>query len=156
MTQQADTAPPADPPRESTLFAPTRPASPDRVHRLPTAPPTRTRADADADADADGAEAEGGGGVTGEPTARHCAQHADGAGLVVVGVVEATTPALITHAHAHAHGKGPGPITANGGRAFVQSQRSGRIGHPETSGGPSTMRYPNVVDTPGQADPSTT
>ncbi|WP_067832675.1 alkene reductase [Actinomadura kijaniata] len=135
----------------TTLFTPARLGSLTLPNRLVMAPMTRNRATAD--------------GVPTPLMAEYYAQRAT-AGLIVA---EATTPdrvgqtypdipAIFNAAQTEGWRRVTGAISAAGGRAFLQLQHGGRIGHPDNSGlvpvAPSPVAFPDAIHTPNGPRPA--
>ncbi|MGK5557724.1 alkene reductase [Actinomadura kijaniata] len=135
----------------TTLFAPARLGPLTLPNRLVMAPMTRNRATAD--------------GVPTPLMAEYYAQRAT-AGLIIA---EATTPdragrtypgipGIFNAAQTEGWRRVTGAISAAGGRAFLQLQHGGRIGHPDNSGlvplAPSPVALPDAIPTPNGPRPA--
>ncbi|MCP2339952.1 alkene reductase [Actinomadura rupiterrae] len=133
------------------------PLSPARVgrlvlpNRLVMAPMTRNRADGD--------------GVPGALMAEYYAQRA-AAGLIIaeaatpnaVGQTYPNIPAIHGPAHVSGWREVTGALRDAGGRAFLQLQHGGRVGHPDNSGlhpvAPSPVPLPDTIHTPSGPVPA--
>ncbi len=134
------------------LFAPARLGQLELPNRLVMAPMTRNRADDD--------------GTPPPLMAEYYAQRA-GAGLIIteaavpaqVGITTPNAAGLYTTSHVEGWRRVADAVRAAGGRAFLQIEHGGRVGHRETSGldpiAPSPIPLPDGIHTPSghQASP---